>query len=270
MIEDITERRLAAHKLAEQAALLDLAHDAIIVRDLEGRIIFWNRGARDTYGWSAEEAMGRVAHDLLQTRFPIPLQEIEAAVLAQERWDGELEHTTRDGRTITEASRWSLRRDEHGVPAALLEINRDISFKKRAEEELRTLSERLRMATSTASIGVWDWDLRSNMTVWDDAMFKIFGIAKAVPMAYESFSQLVHPADACQASKLHWRGPSRGRHRIPWNSGSSGRTVRCGMFPRSKELCWMSLGTWSAWWEPQWTSRNASKWRRRLRPTKSN
>jgi PAS domain S-box-containing protein len=196
MIEDITERRQAAQKLAEQAALLDLAHDAIIVRDLAGRIIFWNRGAEDTYGWSAEEAVGRVAHELLQTRFPIPLHKIEAAVLAQERWDGELEHTTRAGKTITEASRWSLRRDEHGAPAALLEINRDITFKRRAQEELRTLSERLRMATSTASIGVWDWDLRSNMSVWDDAMFEIFGIPKMIPMPYENFVRLIHPADA--------------------------------------------------------------------------
>jgi PAS domain S-box-containing protein len=195
MIENITERRLAAQKLAEQAALLDLAHDAIIVRDPEGRIIFWNRGAEDTYGWSAEEAVGRMVHELLQTKFPIPLHEIETAVLAQERWDGELEHTTRDGRTIIEASRWSLRLDEHGSPASLLEINRDITFRKQAEEELRTLSERLRMATSTASIGVWDWDLRSNMAVWDDAMFEIFGIPKVVPMPYENFAQLIHPAD---------------------------------------------------------------------------
>ena len=195
MIEDISERRLAAQKLAEQAALLDLAHDAIIVRDLEGKIIFWNRGARDTYGWSAEEALGRVAHELLQSRFPIPLREIEATVLAQGRWEGELDHATRDGRTITVTSRWSLRLGENGAPASLLEINRDITFRKQAQEELRTLSERLRMATSTASIGVWDWDLRSNMTVWDDAMFEIFGIAKVVPMAYENFVRMVHPAD---------------------------------------------------------------------------
>ena len=140
MIEDITERRQAAQKLAEQAALLDLAHDAIIVRDLEGRIIFWNRGATDTYGWSAEEALGQVTQDLLQTRFPIPLQEIKAAVLEQGRWEGEMEHTTRDGNTIVVACRWSLQRDEHGIPRALLEINRDITARKHAEEELRTLS----------------------------------------------------------------------------------------------------------------------------------
>ncbi len=195
LIEDITERRQAAQKLAEQAALLDLAHDAIIVRDLEGRIVFWNRGAKDTYGWSAEEAQGRVKHELLQTRFPIPRQEIEAAVLGQGRWEGELEQTTRDGKKIAVASRWSLRRDEHGDPAALLEINRDITHRRRAEEELHTLSERLRMATRTASIGIWDLDLRTNMTVWDDTLFDMFGIPKVVPMAYEEFSRRVHPDD---------------------------------------------------------------------------
>jgi PAS domain S-box-containing protein len=195
MIEDITERKRAEQQLAEQAALLDLAHDAIIVRDLEGRIMFWNRGAKDTYGWSAEEVRGRVAHKLLQTRFPIPLKEIEAKVLMQGVWEGEIEHTTRDGKTIFVASRWSLRRDEHGTPVALLEINRDITHRKRAEEELHTLSERLRMATRAASIGIWDWDLRTNMTVWDDAMFEIFGMAKVVPMPYEEFARRVHPED---------------------------------------------------------------------------
>jgi PAS domain S-box-containing protein len=195
MIEDITERRQAAEKLAEQAALLDLAHDAIIVRDLESRIMFWNQGAKDTYGWSAEEVRGRIVHKLLQTRFPIPLKEIEAKVLMQGVWEGEIEHTTRDDKTIFVDTRWSLRRDEHGVPAALLEINRDITHRKRAEEELRTLSERMRMATRTASIGVWDWDLRTNMTVWDDAMFEIFGISKVVPMPYEEFARRVHPED---------------------------------------------------------------------------
>jgi PAS domain S-box-containing protein len=192
---DITQRRQAAQKLADQAALLDLAHDAIIVRDLEGRIIFWNRGATDTYGWSAEEALGQVTHDLLQTRFPVPLQKIEAAVLEQGRWEGELEHTTRDGRTIVVASRWSLRRGENGAPATLLEINRDITARKHAEEQSRSLMERLALATRSASIGIWDWDLRTNNTVWDDTLFDMFGMKKVVPMAYEEFARRVHSED---------------------------------------------------------------------------
>jgi PAS domain S-box-containing protein len=195
LVEDITEHRYADEKLAEQAALLDLAHDAIIVFDLDGRITFWNRGAEDTYGWPVQEALGRVTHDLLQTRFPIPLKEIEAAILRQGRWEGELEHTTRDGRGLVLASRWSLRLDDHGKPGGILEINRDITERKRADEELRSLTERLSLAIRSASIGVWDWDLRTNTTVWDDTIFEMFGIAKVVPMAYEEFSRRVHPDD---------------------------------------------------------------------------
>ena len=195
MIEDITERREAEQKLMEQAALLDLAGDAIIVLDMEGRILFWNRGAVDTYGWSAEEAVAQIIHTLLQTRSPIPLQEIKDAILEQGRWEGELEHVTRDGNAIVVTSRWSLRRNGNGAPSGYLEINRDITARKHTEEQLRSLTERLSLATRSASIGVWDWDLRTNTTVWDDAMFEMFGIPKVVPMAYEEFARLVLPED---------------------------------------------------------------------------
>lgn len=195
MVEDITERRQSEQKLAEQAALLDLARDSIAVRDLEGRFIFWNRGAKDTYGWSAEEALGCMAQELLQSRYPIPLKEIEATVLKQGVWEGELEQTTRDGKRIVVASRWSLWRDELGAPRAILVINRDITARKHDEEQLRNLTERLSLATRTASIGIWDWDLRTNQLVWDETLFNTFGIPKAVPMAYEEFARRVHPGD---------------------------------------------------------------------------
>jgi PAS domain S-box-containing protein len=192
---DITQRREAEQKLAEQAALLDLAGDAIIVLDLEGRILFWNRGAADTYGWSADEAVAQIIHTLLQTRFPIPPREIQDAILDHGRWEGELEHTTRDGNAIVVTSRWSLRRDGNGAPSGYLEINRDITVRKHTEEQLHSLMERLSLATRSASIGIWDWDLRTHTTVWDDAMFEMFGIPKVVPMAYEEFVRHVHPED---------------------------------------------------------------------------
>jgi PAS domain S-box-containing protein len=195
VVEDITERRLAQQKMAEQAALLDLARDSIIERDLEGRIIFWNRGAEETYGWTAKEALGKLAHVLLQTKFPIPLEEIESTALAQGVWEGELEQTTRAGARIVVASRWSASRDEHEAARAYLVINRDITARKRAEEKLRNLTERLSLALRSAEIGVWDWDLQSHTTVWDNTIFKIFGIPKVVPMPYEQFSQHVHPDD---------------------------------------------------------------------------
>ncbi|OAI57523.1 hypothetical protein AYO50_01420, partial [Acidobacteria bacterium SCGC AG-212-P17] len=197
---DITQSRQAEQKLAEQAALLDLARDCIAVRDMEGRIIFWNRGAKETYGWSADEAVGRASQELLQTKSPVPLNEIEATVLTQGAWEGELEQSMRDGKRIFLASRWSLWRDEHGAPKAFLVINRDITARKHTEEQLHSLTERLALATRSASIGVWDWDLRTNTTLWDDTLFDMFRIKKVVPMAFEDFTQRVHPDDL---SKVH-------------------------------------------------------------------
>jgi PAS domain S-box-containing protein len=143
VVRDISDRKEAEKKLRKQAELLSLAHDAIIVRDPESRIMFWNRGAERTYGWTAPEALGHVTHELLQTRFPIPLETIDAVLQAQGQWEGELRHITRDGTPIVVTSRQSLRRDEHGAPAVTLEINRDVTERRRAEEQIQRLNEEL-------------------------------------------------------------------------------------------------------------------------------
>jgi PAS domain S-box-containing protein len=140
---DITERKRAEQELRSQAELIRLAHDAIIVRDPESRVTFWNAGAEKTYGWTAGEAIGRVTHDLLQTRFPVSREVIDLALEESGEWEGELTHVTQDGTSIVVTSRQSLRRDKHGAPAAVLEINRDVTEHKRAEEEIRKLNEAL-------------------------------------------------------------------------------------------------------------------------------
>lgn len=142
-----------------QAELLDLAHDAIFVRDVQSSVIlYWNRGAAELYGYSRGEAVGRVSHDLLQTKFPRPLDEIEAIMLQSGEWDGELVQRRRDGREVIIESRWALQRDERGEPVAFLEVNRDISARKHAEAELtQRLKELARrnkeMAAVNASMG---------------------------------------------------------------------------------------------------------------------
>ena len=83
--------------LREQADLLDITHDAIFVRDMSDVITFWNRGAEELYGWPREEAIAKISHELLRTEFPAPLQDIKAALVRDDRWDGELVHTKRDG-----------------------------------------------------------------------------------------------------------------------------------------------------------------------------
>jgi len=123
----------------EKAALLDLANDAIFVKGLHGAISYWNQGAERLYGWSKEEAVSRLSHELLRTDFPIPLAEIES----RDYWEGELRHTRRDGVQIVVASRWTTVRDKDGKPFAWLEINTDITSRKRAEEAARSLSGRI-------------------------------------------------------------------------------------------------------------------------------
>jgi PAS domain S-box-containing protein len=121
----------------QQAELLHLAHDAIIVRDPENRIIFWNRGAEQLYGWTMKDVRQQVAHELLKTQFPTSLEKVNAQLFIQEFWEGELIHTKRDGIPIIVESRQVLTRDRTGQLTAILEINRDISDRKRTEDQIR-------------------------------------------------------------------------------------------------------------------------------------
>ena len=134
---DITERKQAESELQAQAQLLDLAHDTIMVRDMSDRIMFWNQGAVEMYGYTVAEALGQNARILLQTQFSQPLKDIEAQLLSSGHWEGELVHTRRDRSRIVVATRWALQRDEYGIPVKILEINNDITERVQAEQELR-------------------------------------------------------------------------------------------------------------------------------------
>jgi PAS domain S-box-containing protein len=133
--------RAQAQRLQEQASLLDVVHDAIIVRGFDGEIRFWNRGAEATYGWTKVQAVGQLSQTLLHTEYPRPLAEIEAAVREEGRWEGELRQTRRDGSGIIIASRKMLQRDAQGNALGILEINSDISGGKQAEERFQQLLE---------------------------------------------------------------------------------------------------------------------------------
>lgn len=150
---DVTERHAAEHEIHKQAELLRLAHDAVIVRDLDRRVTYWNHGAQDTYGWTAEEAHGRVLDDLLQTSFGMPRADVEVVMRAAGTWEGELVQSTRDGAEIVVASRWSPLRDEHGATIATLEINRDITDSRRADEALRKTRAELAHVTRVTTLG---------------------------------------------------------------------------------------------------------------------
>jgi PAS domain S-box-containing protein len=141
---DITGRKRAEQALREQAALLDLTHDTVFVMDMDGVIKYWNRGAEEQYGWTAEEAVGRAVHDLLKTVFPAPPEQIQAELIRTGRWEGELLHSRKDETRVVVASRWALQRGEQGAPIAILETSNDITERKRAEEAVRRTEKELR------------------------------------------------------------------------------------------------------------------------------
>lgn len=146
--DEVRERREAELDLRiqeaafrEQAELLNLTHDAIFVRNMDGRITYWNRSAERLYGWRTEEARGKLSHELLATHFPVPLAQVQAEVLQNGFWEGELVHRHRNGSEVTVFSRWALRRDASGKPQAILATNRDITSRVREERKFRDLLE---------------------------------------------------------------------------------------------------------------------------------
>jgi len=134
--------------LREQAALLDLAHDAIVALDLEGRILYWNRGAEAMYGWAKSEAIGKNATELLRAEPSEPPERIEAALLRDGRWVGEAVHVGRDDSRLTVACSHALQRDSCGTPIRVLTISSDITARKQVDqmkgEFIATVSHELR------------------------------------------------------------------------------------------------------------------------------
>jgi len=131
-VRDVTERRLAQARLAEQATLLDTATDAIIVRDLRGSVLFWNKGAERLYGWSAAEAAGQPIADLLKG--DRSARDVAAkALLEKGDWFGELRNATKAGKEVVVLSRWTMVRDETGEPRSVFMIDTDITEKKDLE-----------------------------------------------------------------------------------------------------------------------------------------
>ncbi|HEX9454765.1 MAG TPA: ATP-binding protein [Candidatus Binatia bacterium] len=155
----LAETQENQERLAEQARLLDLSTDAIIVRDGDGLIQFWNRGAEDLYGWSRDETLGQLKNDLLQSVFAEPLDQITDQLQRDGRWDGELIQTRRDGTRITVSTRWVLDRDARGKVERVLITDTDITLRKQAEALMRSEAKRLdalvaqRTATLQETIG---------------------------------------------------------------------------------------------------------------------
>lgn len=190
---DITPQVKAEQQLNAQAKLLDLSFDAIIVRDRDDRVAFWNRGAHQLYGWSKDEALGKQTHALLATEFPRPLHEIREILAQTGRWEGELVHTRRDGSRLTVISRWVQEWDDAGKPASILESNNDISQWRRAETELQAAREKLAMRADRLEIAVKErtTELQASMDELEEISYSLSHDIRAPLRTIQSFCQIV-------------------------------------------------------------------------------
>jgi PAS domain S-box-containing protein len=187
----VSQVRKSAEGLREQASLLDLTHDTVFSRGMDDAITYWNRGAEDLYGWPAEEAVGKVSHQLLRTVFPATLGEIKAELLRTGRWEGELIHTKRDGTLVVVASRWSLQRDRGQRPLAILETNNDITERKRAEDALRRQANLLEQTHDAIIV----WDFPRTIIFWNRGAEQLYGYSREEAIGRHSHEllQTVHP-----------------------------------------------------------------------------
>ena len=153
----------------QMADLIALAHDAIIVRNLASNIVSWNQGAQQVYGWSADEAIGQISHELLKTRFPQSRDAIFLLLERQGQWKGQLIHTHRDGTQVIVESHQMLVRDESGKPIAILEINRDITEREQmqrqqTEAHAREMALRETQERMDEFLGIVSHELRTPLT----------------------------------------------------------------------------------------------------------
>jgi PAS domain S-box-containing protein len=201
--ESIRAVRLRAEQqaeaaLREQANLLNLTHDAIFVRDMNGTVKYWNRGAEELYGWPAEQAVGTVILELLKTIFQVPLEQIEEEVIGAGRWEGELVQTKKDGSQVVVASRWSLQRDESSAPVAILVINNDITKRKRAEEVARRSERELRDVINAVPAFVWSTLPDGAVDFVNDRWLEFTGLSPQDALG-RNWEAAVHPDDRSRA-----------------------------------------------------------------------
>lgn len=183
----VSRARKSAEGLREQAGLLDLTHDSIFVRDMDDVITYWNRGAEELYGLPADKAIGKITHELLQTVFPTPLDEINAELRRTGRWEGELVHTRADGIQAVVASRWALRSNAHGEPIAVLETNNDITAGRQAALELQRQANLLEQAHDAIVV----WEFPRTIVYWNRGAEQLYGFSREEAIGQPSH-ELLH------------------------------------------------------------------------------
>jgi PAS domain S-box-containing protein len=191
MIErEARTKAMAYEALERQADLIDFSHDAIVTLNPAGVITGWNAGATEIYGWSHAEAVGRSLEGLVKTNgFAAAIDE---ALAKTGRWDGELAQTSKDGQARVVESRYVQVRNRAGETVGVLNISRDATQRKQAEELLSQVAEQRRLALDAAELGSWDYHVEEDRVVWDERCREIMGLPGLGPASFEQALKVVH------------------------------------------------------------------------------
>jgi PAS domain S-box-containing protein len=227
--ERTAELVTANEELQKQADLLNLSHDAILVVDSGGVVSFWSKGAEDLYGFTREQAVGNVAYEFLHTIFPQPLEHVIKQAIATGQWAGELTQTTSSGRVLAIESRWALRRGNDGKPTGFLEVNRDITAKKMAEEKFKKADRAYRTLGECNQAMVRETDEMELLREICQIVVDIGGYRMAwVGFAENDQAKTVRPVAIAgyeqgylDQAKITWADTERGR-------GPCGTSIRTG------------------------------------------
>ncbi|WP_158590487.1 sensor domain-containing protein [Noviherbaspirillum cavernae] len=201
VFHDITDLRqreealaLQASRLQEQTSLLDLTHDAILVRTPDEVITYWNRSAERLYGYSKDEAVGQVSHVLLATNFPLPFEQLRTVITEKGYWEGELVQTTKEGKEIVVFSKWVLER-QNGTPLRYLEINTDVTQRIQTERALRQSQENYRLLVDASTdYAILMIDPAGMIVSWNSGAENILGLSQEEAIG-QPVSNLFTPED---------------------------------------------------------------------------
>jgi PAS domain S-box-containing protein len=197
VFEDITDLKRAEQASRRLAAIVESSQDAIVSKDLNGNITSWNQAAERLFGYTAEEAIGKPVTLLI----PPERHEEEPEILERIRRGARIEHyetirRRKDGSLLDISLTVSPIRDAQGNIVGAAKIARDITRRKRVEVALRENEQRLRLATQTGKLGVWDWDVVTNRISWSDSLYAIHGVRPdQFDGTVEGFAALIHPED---------------------------------------------------------------------------